>query len=294
MKRAFTLIELLVVIAIIAILAAILFPVFSMAKAAAKKTVCLSNTKQIGLAFNMYLTDYDDTTPSVYQTVDRMTALEDVFQVVIPYCKNTDVFNCPERTDTLPVCGFPTFAGLYSAPVVSNRCLGYGYNWGFIPMAGGGLFNPETVSDDGNYLIDQGVNASTASGPSEFAIWGDTTSASRYTMSAVAGIFDITTITNPNPTNQIIRHHRFLNFTFLDGHSKGVPFKGATIPMMPPPYSGPVYVGVPTDDTKRVSMYCISPDAVVNVSLLDPSQPSIPCSQAVFLPDAAGMQYWPN
>jgi len=61
MKRAFTLIELLVVIAIIAILAAILFPVFAQAKTAAKATQSLSNLKQIGLAWNMYLADYDDT-----------------------------------------------------------------------------------------------------------------------------------------------------------------------------------------------------------------------------------------
>ena len=60
-QRAFTLIELLVVIAIVAILAAILFPVFAQAKAAAKKTVSLSNVKQIGLAWTMYAGDYDDT-----------------------------------------------------------------------------------------------------------------------------------------------------------------------------------------------------------------------------------------
>ena len=63
MKKAFTLIELLVVIAIIAILAAILFPVFAQAKAAAKKTVSVSNQKQIGLGIMMYTADHDDVYP---------------------------------------------------------------------------------------------------------------------------------------------------------------------------------------------------------------------------------------
>jgi prepilin-type N-terminal cleavage/methylation domain-containing protein len=62
-SAAFTLIELLVVIAIIAILAAILFPVFAAAKEAAKKTACLSNTKQIGLATILYIGDSDDYYP---------------------------------------------------------------------------------------------------------------------------------------------------------------------------------------------------------------------------------------
>jgi prepilin-type N-terminal cleavage/methylation domain-containing protein/prepilin-type processing-associated H-X9-DG protein len=66
MKRAFTLIELLVVIAIIAILAAILFPVFAQAKAAAKKTTAVSNLKQINLGYIMYENDYDDTTPILW------------------------------------------------------------------------------------------------------------------------------------------------------------------------------------------------------------------------------------
>src|SRR5260370_37829686 len=60
-KRAFTLIELLVVIAIIAILAAILFPVFAQARDKARHAACLSNCKQIGLAVTMYANDYDET-----------------------------------------------------------------------------------------------------------------------------------------------------------------------------------------------------------------------------------------
>ncbi|RYG46377.1 prepilin-type N-terminal cleavage/methylation domain-containing protein, partial [bacterium] len=64
MKRGFTLIELLVVIAIIAVLAAILFPVFAQAKEAAKKTACLSNLKQMGTAFALYLNDSEGVYPS--------------------------------------------------------------------------------------------------------------------------------------------------------------------------------------------------------------------------------------
>ncbi|WP_395145752.1 prepilin-type N-terminal cleavage/methylation domain-containing protein, partial [Armatimonas sp.] len=65
-KRAFTLIELLVVIAIIAILAAILFPVFAQAREKARQTSCLSNQKQIGLGVMQYVQDYDETYPTAY------------------------------------------------------------------------------------------------------------------------------------------------------------------------------------------------------------------------------------
>ena len=66
-RKAFTLLELLVVIAIIAILAAILFPVFAQAKAAAKRTADLSNTKNLGLAMIMYGGDYDDNPAPMMQ-----------------------------------------------------------------------------------------------------------------------------------------------------------------------------------------------------------------------------------
>src|ERR1700758_704620 len=89
-KRAFTLIELLVVIAIIAILAAILFPVFAQAKLAAKKTTDLSNLKQIGLGALMYCSDYDDFFPrNDYLVPDRAIWAGFSYREAIgPYVKN--------------------------------------------------------------------------------------------------------------------------------------------------------------------------------------------------------------
>lgn len=91
MKRnAFTLIELLVVIAIIAILAAILFPVFAQAKTSAKITTSLSNLKQIALGLQIYSTDFDDTTVHEYGT--SYTATDTWVGDIFPYVKNRGVF----------------------------------------------------------------------------------------------------------------------------------------------------------------------------------------------------------
>ena len=90
MKRAFTLIELLVVIAIIAILAAILFPVFAQAKAAAKKTADLSNVKQIGTAIYLYAGDNDDVTLHQDEETGKLW-----YEGLYPYVKSKDVFTTP-------------------------------------------------------------------------------------------------------------------------------------------------------------------------------------------------------
>lgn len=99
--RGFTLIELLVVIAIIAILAAILFPVFARARAAARKTSCLSNLKQIASASMMYSQDYDEKLVHYMQfdgSWDGTTHHRCQWQVLLQaYAKNRQIFICPDR-----------------------------------------------------------------------------------------------------------------------------------------------------------------------------------------------------
>ena len=114
-RRAFTLIELLVVVAILAILAALLFPVFTRAKAAAKQATCIGNLKQVGSAFMLYMADYDDIFPRGLDPVDKnrpqiwnaypqwqaeipyMPYLHDVLQ---PYLKSREIFHCPADSGT--------------------------------------------------------------------------------------------------------------------------------------------------------------------------------------------------
>jgi prepilin-type N-terminal cleavage/methylation domain-containing protein/prepilin-type processing-associated H-X9-DG protein len=102
MRRGFTLIELLVVIAIIAILAAILFPVFAKAREKARQSSCLSNLKQIMMAGLQYAQDYDEKMVSFmnpWQDSGPVVWWYDAYQ---PYIKNTQVFTCPSRTPSDP------------------------------------------------------------------------------------------------------------------------------------------------------------------------------------------------
>ncbi len=99
MKRGFTLIELLVVIAIIAILAAILFPVFARAREKARQSSCLSNIKQIALGEMMYLQDYDEVFHSWSEATAAGTLIYPCW-LLQPYIKNIQVFDCPSASNT--------------------------------------------------------------------------------------------------------------------------------------------------------------------------------------------------
>jgi prepilin-type N-terminal cleavage/methylation domain-containing protein/prepilin-type processing-associated H-X9-DG protein len=135
-RRGFTLIELLVVVAIIAILAALLFPFFARARAAAYQSSCTSNLRQLATGFMLYFEDYDGTFPA--NGVSHLTDVTDIEKLWIrqiqPYMKNQDVLHCPG--DNIRSAS-RSFSG--ALPEVHNQpglpALSYGANWTMMSAA---------------------------------------------------------------------------------------------------------------------------------------------------------------
>ncbi len=183
-KRGFTLIELLVVIAIIAILAAILFPVFARAREKARQTSCLNNTRQLGTACAMYFQDYDENLLHYRHEAPGNTAIYWT-HMVAPYVNNAQVFICP--SDRGAVNGY-----------------GWAYNFLGLPGRGG------TDSTAAASLAD-------VSHPAETIMLGDKKSAG---ITLYAPLNDSFITTYVIPRNGHDRHNGGANYAFIDGHSK--------------------------------------------------------------------------
>jgi prepilin-type N-terminal cleavage/methylation domain-containing protein/prepilin-type processing-associated H-X9-DG protein len=203
-RNAFTLIELLVVIAIIAILAAILFPVFAQAREKARSATCLSNFKQLGTGVMMYVQDWDDTYPNnrlfTFPGGSEGNKLLVSWKTAThPYVKNIDVYRCPsnrhnkepDETKGDDAFGLPVFpisyayngSALWSAAVTKT----------VIPLA--------SVPEPARYLMLIESNAAY----SDYGIWGF----------ANAG---------ENGTSFFVHKNKQMQALFFDGHAKTTRF----------------------------------------------------------------------
>ncbi|HAZ62708.1 MAG TPA: hypothetical protein DCZ72_03725 [Armatimonadetes bacterium] len=208
-RRAFTLIELLVVIAIIAILAAILFPVFAKAREKARATSCLSNLKQLGLAVLQYAQDYDEMYPMSYQDVSSGAGSVDQIPLtwpnrIMPYIKSDGLFACPSDGRQL----YADFPGcrLIRQSYAWNRYAGMdipGYG-DFYTLSLAGVVAPAHFilfgDADSNWLADYGAMFNTLDSPE----W-----VSRLDNLVFKG-----------------RHTGMDNMVFADGHAKAISTAG--------------------------------------------------------------------
>lgn len=203
-RRGFTLIELLVVIAIIAILAAILFPVFARAREKARAAACQSNLKQIGLAWNMYIQDYDEMVPLLYTTtVGFSGGYCHTPELLEPYVKNIQLWLCPSDPASYQAFEIPT--GLRN---------NYGYNQSRFTQA--------------STQFAYGISLARIEDPSQTIVFIDDTNlyAGPYNPYVPVGYNPAQNVAN-DPTQvdlascrAVPRHNDMYNILFADGHVK--------------------------------------------------------------------------
>jgi len=255
-QNGFTLIELLVVIAIIAILAAILFPVFAQARAKARAISCLSNVKQIGLGFAMYVQDYDEQTPS-----GRGGGWE-WWTELMPYFKNIDFLYCPDRNDGGRYTQGSGTNGRSSGPFQLRKYIGYGYNWGPIGWRGGGLLqrqqpDPVAASLGINQTHIPGVSLASITEPAGTFAFGDTYDTPRMTI----GIGFAADTWRGTATGQLRHSGGMMNYAFVDGHAKAIKVKTG---YMSGAFGGRFIMA--GDPVVARTAYCADPSAIINLN----------------------------